>query len=129
DIATSVVALHNYTPNMIAYTGTHDNNTSRGWWKHELKPEERQRAARYLNEELSETNISQALIRATLMSVAKLAIFPLQDLLNLDETALMNRPSTAEGNWAWRVTEAQLGEIDPDRWQELLGLYGRLIEK
>src|SRR5690606_39035939 len=46
DIATSVFALHNHTPNMIAYTGTHDNNTSRGWWKHELKPEERQRAAR-----------------------------------------------------------------------------------
>ncbi|MBK0402988.1 4-alpha-glucanotransferase [Adhaeribacter sp. BT258] len=126
DIATSVFALHNHRPNMIAYTGTHDNNTTIGWWKEEMKPEDRKRASQYLNETLTEENISLALIKATLMSVAELAIFPLQDLLNLDEKAIMNKPSIAEGNWQWRVTKEQLDSIDEKYWQELLALYGRL---
>ena len=126
DIATSVFALHNHRPNMIAYTGTHDNNTTKGWWKEEMQPADRKRAAAYLNETLTEENISLALIKAALMSVAELAIFPLQDLLNLDEKAIMNKPSTAEGNWSWRVTKEQLSEIDQEYWQELLGLYGRI---
>lgn len=126
DIATSVFALHNHQPNMIAYTGTHDNNTTKGWFKQELKPEDRERMQTYLNQKITPNKVSPALIKATLMSVAELAIFPLQDILNLDETAIMNKPSVGEGNWTWRVTEEQLKSIDTRALKQLLQLYNRV---
>lgn len=128
DVATSVFALHNHKQNMIVYTGTHDNNTTRGWWKEEMKPADHERTETYLNQHLTEKNISPALIKVALMSVAELAILPLQDLLNLDETALMNKPSTAEGNWQWRVTEEQLNSLNSREIKNLLKLFGRTEE-
>jgi 4-alpha-glucanotransferase len=125
DIATSVFALHNHKPNMIAYTGTHDNNTTKGWFKQEMKPIDRARMEAYLNQKITANNVSQALIKACLMSVAELAIFPLQDLLNLDERFIMNKPSVGEGNWTWRVTEEQLKSINTREWRELLAMYNR----
>ncbi|KAA9346143.1 4-alpha-glucanotransferase [Adhaeribacter soli] len=126
DIATSVFALHNHKPNMIAYTGTHDNNTTKGWFKQEMKPIDRARMEAYLNQKITANNVSQALIKTCLMSVAELAIFPLQDLLNLDERFIMNKPSVGEGNWTWRVTEEQLKSINTREWRELLAMYNRV---
>ena len=129
DIATSVFALHNHKQNMIAYTGTHDNNTTKGWYKQELKQADWDRLNAYLNQKITPNNVTPALIKATLSSVAELAIFPLQDILNLDEKAIMNKPSTADGNWAWRVTNEQLKSIHPKQWRDLLALYGRLPQE
>ena len=105
DIATSPFIPHNFTENIIAYTGTHDNNTTKGWFRKELKEEDKVRLNAYLNQKISEQNASLALIKLGLLSVAKIAIFPLQDFLNLDEKAIMNKPSVGEGNWKWRVTK------------------------
>ncbi len=126
DITTSPFIAHNFTENIVAYTGTHDNNTTKGWYRKELKPQEKERLNTYLNYKVTAQTASEALIRLALMSVAKLAIFPMQDFLNLDEKALMNKPSVGEGNWRWRVTEAQLKSLDPKELKKMLLLYNRV---
>ena len=96
---------HNYSHNAVAYTGTHDNNTTRGWF--EALPDGQKQAVRnYLGRSLRE--ISAELIRRIWMSPAALAIAPLQDLLNLGAEARMNVPGSTQGNWGWRCTETML---------------------
>lgn len=90
----------NYGRNCVVYTGTHDNDTTVGWFDH-LSPYERDSLMTYLGA-VSPDGIHWDLIRMALSSIANQAIIPLQDLLGLDTSARMNFPSTAEGNWAWR---------------------------
>jgi 4-alpha-glucanotransferase len=90
---------HNYAPNCVTYSGTHDNDTARGWWDG-TNERERAYAGTYLAANASD--IHWAMIRAASNSVAKMAIFPLQDVLGLDRSHIMNRPGTATGNWEWR---------------------------
>ena len=96
---------HEYTTNTIAYTGTHDNDTTQGWWK----------TAREVERTAVETYVGPVngrpawpLLRAVAGSVAEVAIFPAQDLLELGSEARMNTPSVAAGNWSWRVPEGSL---------------------
>ncbi len=91
---------HNWGRNFVAYTGTHDNDTVRGWWQN--APEhERQYAANYLHSDAA--NMHWAMIRACCLSVANVAIFPLQDVLGLDGEHRMNVPGTIGAhNWTWR---------------------------
>ncbi len=114
---------HNFVPHCVVYTGTHDNDTTLGWWQ--SAPEyERQRVQLYLGRDGSD--ISWDFIRLALASVAELAIIPLQDVLKLGNEARMNTPGLAGGNWSWRFHE---GQLDPDvagRLRLLTGLYGRL---
>jgi 4-alpha-glucanotransferase len=93
---------HHHVPHALAYSSTHDSDTACGWWAG-ARPEVRAFAAEYLacNDA---TRIHWALIRATSQSVARLALFPLQDVLGLDSGHRMNRPGTADGNWRWRFT-------------------------
>src|SRR5690606_8759702 len=84
---------HNHVRNAIAYTGTHDNNTTRGWYR-SLDADARQRVQRYLPEIRSSQDAVAALLRAAWSSVAKLAVAPLQDVLGLDSRARMNTPGT-----------------------------------
>lgn len=100
----------NYVKNCVAYTGTHDNNTARGWFEHESLPEERARLVRYLGREVSAESVSRELVRLVMESAADVAIVPVQDLLGLDEKALMNRPAVGEGNWEWRLLPGQLDD-------------------
>jgi len=115
---------HSCTRTSIVYTGTHDNDTTVGWFA--TAPDWVRRNARdYLNLHDSEP-IHWALVRAALATVANVAIVPLQDLLGLGTEARMNTPSTAEGNWSWRCTD--LGALDGEirnRLSRLTGLYGR----
>lgn len=113
---------HNHVPNSIVYTGTHDNDTTLGWAAN-LPAATRDRMARYLGG----TGVDPAgdLIRSTLMSVARIAILPLQDLLGLSSEARMNRPGTADGNWGWRFQEGRLTEPLARQWREMLECYGR----
>jgi 4-alpha-glucanotransferase len=96
---------HNYVPNCIAYTGTHDNDTARGWF--DTSPESDQRfALKYLESTAAE--VVAAMIRSLWSSLAMWAVVPMQDLLDLGPEARMNYPGRAEGNWAWRLREDQL---------------------
>jgi 4-alpha-glucanotransferase len=93
---------HLYTPGTVAYSGTHDNDTTVGWWKSTGKVE-RAAVAAYLG------NIGEKptwpMIRAAASSVAEMSIFPAQDLLELGSEARMNTPAVAAGNWSWRAPE------------------------
>lgn len=108
---------HNYTPNCIVYTGTHDNDTARGWFAGAPIAHQHY-ACTYLA--CTEHDFHWALIRAANNSVAKMAVFPLQDVLGLGNDARMNHPGTLGGsNWKWRFTWEQLG-TEPARVLRLI---------
>lgn len=114
---------HNHQHNAVVYTGTHDNDTSVGWYR-QLDEGARQRVRDYLQlDEAAE--ITWPLIRAALSSVANTAIIPLQDLLGLDSEARMNTPGTTAGNWDWRFSWRQIPYELPPHLRHLSRLYGR----
>jgi 4-alpha-glucanotransferase len=90
-----------HVPNCVAYTGTHDNDTTRGWFE-ALDPEERRRVVAEVGGDGSD--ISWAMIRCAMASPARLAVVPMQDVLGLGSEARMNTPAEPEGNWGWRMT-------------------------
>jgi 4-alpha-glucanotransferase len=92
----------------VVYTGTHDNPPSRGWYD-ELPADQRENLWRYLKSPPAQSSeVAERLMRLAWCSVAALAIAPFQDLLSLGLEARMNVPGRADGNWAWRCTEAML---------------------
>ncbi|MDP8264220.1 MAG: 4-alpha-glucanotransferase [Candidatus Aceula lacicola] len=93
----------NYIKNCIVYTGTHDNNTTKGWFRQEATKEIKKQLFEIVGQEPTEDNISLALVKLAMSSVADTVIFPLQDILGMDESARMNQPSTIRNNWEWRV--------------------------
>ena len=113
---------HNHECNSVVYTGTHDNNTSVGWYR-EQSPEVQQRVREYLG--FPADLMPWPLIRSALSSIACLAVIPMQDLLELDGEARMNTPGTSEGNWSWRFDWEQLPEGLAERVRHLVWLYGR----
>ncbi len=94
---------HNHEKNCVVYTGTHDNNTTRGWFETEASPAVRRVLARYLGRKPTEATIVREMIRLALSSPANDAILPAQDLLDLGAEARMNTPGLAKGNWGWRA--------------------------
>ena len=113
---------HNYETNCVVYTGTHDNDTTRGW--HATLPEnERGTLERYVR--TSGETVAGDLIRMAWASVAEIAITPLQDILNLGTEARMNVPGIADGNWQWRVRAGAFNESLIARLRELTELYYR----
>jgi len=96
---------HNYTPECIAYTGTHDNNTTRGWLR-SLKGKEKKQVRRYIGKVYGK-RLNRCL-EMVWSSCAKTAIMPVQDLLQLGEKARLNTPGTLHGNWEWRLGPGQL---------------------
>ena len=122
---------HEYTPNTVAYTGTHDNDTVVGWFaqrSREDAPEgerrERELCLKYLGTDGSAINWD--FIRAAQMSVAVLAVAQLQDVLGLSSEARMNTPASTEGNWAWRYAPGALTDSLAARLRETTAIYGRL---
>ena len=116
---------HNYRPNCMVYTGTHDNNTVRGWFDNEAKPDEKKRLFRYLGCEVPPEQLHWELIRLAMMSVADVVIVPMQDLLGLGEESRMNKPSLTDGNWGWRLLPDQLAAVDCGRLLGMTEIYGR----
>ncbi|MCY3835135.1 MAG: 4-alpha-glucanotransferase [Anaerolineaceae bacterium] len=94
---------HNYSENCIAYVGTHDNNTTLGWWQHEMQEDGRQFAKDYLREAIHEPH--WAMIHCGMRSVARTFVATMQDLLALGSEARMNTPGQEQGNWSWRMPE------------------------
>ena len=117
---------HNFEANTVVYTGTHDNDTTRGWWQ-SLAAHEQDYVRRYFG--ISGECIEWDLIRAALASVASMAIFPMQDVLGLDSAARMNQPGCAQGSWEWRFNWQQVQPWHAERLAELSRLYGRLPEE
>ena len=124
---------HNYVRNLVAYTGTHDNDTIQGWWTGGVgdstrKPAEVEKehdyCLRYLGSDGRE--IHWDMIRTLLASVADTAVVPMQDVLGLGTEARMNLPGRASGNWRWRMLESELTPELRDRLRELAVLYGRV---
>ncbi len=113
---------HNYTRDLVVYTGTHDNDTTRGWFASREAPE-RAHVLAYLD--CGPGEVVWEMIRAALASVATLAIVPLQDVLDLGSEARMNYPSRADNNWEWRCAEEQLTRDISERMARLSALYGR----
>jgi len=96
---------HHHVPGGLAYSSTHDSDTAHGWWA-TASAATRAFATEYL--QCSDADLHWALVRATSQSVARLALFPMQDVLGLDGSHRMNLPGTAQGNWSWRLQPAQL---------------------
>ncbi len=113
---------HNLTRNSIIYTGTHDNDTSLGWWKG-LNRLQRAKVLAYLGG--SGRNMPWDLTRLALASVCQYCILPVQDVLALDSNARMNIPGVAEGNWAWRLNPGVLTPELAGQLAELTRIYGR----
>ncbi|MDB6062791.1 MAG: 4-alpha-glucanotransferase [Verrucomicrobiaceae bacterium] len=114
---------HRHKPIEVVYTGTHDNDTTLGWYL-ELDAQARARVDSYLGH--SSEPMPRPLIRSALASVAVLAIIPLQDLLELDSSHRMNIPGTAENNWGWQFDWSQLAENAQGRFRNWLTTYGRI---
>lgn len=118
----------NVDRNFLIYTGTHDNDTTVGWYTNQATDNEKQRLAAYIGA-FSPNAVHWALIRMALSSVANQAIIPFQDLLGLGSEARMNTPGVGEGNWEWRYSEAMLTPTVCEQLRSLTELYGRSRDK
>ena len=116
---------HAYSSNCVVYTGTHDNDTTAGWWA-QASPDERDFLQRYLAREVHDP--AWELIRLGMSSVADTFLVPAQDLLSLGTDARMNFPGRAAGNWSWRVPAGALDAALAARLRTVAGLYGRVPE-
>ena len=116
---------HQYVPNTVAYTGTHDNDTTLGWWKTGATEVERANVQTYLQPIADDREIVWAMIRTAARSVAKMCIFPMQDLLNLGSEARMNTPSSSEENWGWRLAPGAFDPAIAQRLAELMTMTDR----
>lgn len=118
---------HFFPPDSVAYTGTHDNNTARGWLRN-LSPDYAPLVKEYF--QLNGSDSAWPMIRVLLATPSRLAVVPMQDLLDLGSEATLNRPGTAEGNWQWRFSREQLQEFEEQklatlrRWVELYDRTG-----
>jgi 4-alpha-glucanotransferase len=124
---------HNYPREVVAYTGTHDNDTTVGWWQSQGAGDSTRTAAdvqrergftkAYLNTDGRE--IEWAFIRTIMASVADTVIVPLQDVLGLGNEARMNLPGSTSGNWRWRCRPNAITKEMKDRLKQLTVLYDR----
>ena len=115
---------HNYTKNCIVYTGTHDNETTRGWFNN-LPKNDKKFAKEYMGIHYAKDAV-WAMIRLAFSSVSDTAIIPMQDYLELDEYARVNTPSTLGGNWIWRMKKEALTKDLCKKMHDYARIYGRL---
>lgn len=116
---------HNYTKNCVVYTGTHDNDTVRGWFE-KMPEQDKLMALEYMNGQNGEGPwVNWDFIRLALASVACLAVIPVQDYLGLGSEARMNEPSTLGDNWKWRLQAGELSDEICQKARRMARLYGR----
>jgi len=119
-------APHSYVKRDYAYTGTHDNNTVRGWFEKEAGREEKERLFAYLGSRVRPERVHEAMIRLAMMSVAETSVIPMQDVLGLGNEARMNVPGGKGSYWRWRLLPGQIDRRLEQWLLELTGTYGRL---
>jgi 4-alpha-glucanotransferase len=122
---------HPYLPymherNSLVYTGTHDNDTVKGWFRQEADRKAKERLCNYIGRKISYKDISWELIRLAMASVSKIAITPFQDILGLGSKARMNTPSVSRGNWQWRFSPDQLSSKLAKQLFSMAKTYGRI---
>ncbi|MCF8346635.1 MAG: 4-alpha-glucanotransferase [Bacteroidales bacterium] len=125
DMETSEHHPSNIPYHAVAYTGTHDNNTIKGWYSHELDNEARNRVSRSFGKNISKRRIHKELISAVFESAARLTIIPMQDFLGLGVRSRMNYPSTTAGNWHWKIKKSVLRSKNAEKLHALLKSHKR----
>lgn len=126
DLATNPYVPHHHTQNSVVYTGTHDNNTVKGWFRTEASENDKDRLFQYLGRMVEEDSVPWELVRLSMMSVANTAITPMQDVLGLGEDARMNLPAVDHGNWGWRLKSELLTAELEEKLREITRTYGRI---
>jgi 4-alpha-glucanotransferase len=114
---------HTYHSNCVVYTGTHDNDTTVGWWESGASADEKRHVLAYAGD--AHDGMNWALIRLASASVARLAMVPLQDILGLGSEARMNVPSRKDGNWGWRMSPQALTASLADKLAHLAKVCDR----
>jgi 4-alpha-glucanotransferase len=114
---------HNYIINCVAYTGTHDNNTTNGWYHHEATQDQRQCFENYVGSRINQANWE--MIRLGMKSVAHTFIMPMQDILGYGAETRMNTPGAPSGNWSWRTTLDAIHGESKGALKYLTHLYSR----
>ncbi|MEW5773374.1 MAG: 4-alpha-glucanotransferase [Thermodesulfobacteriota bacterium] len=128
DVGESTNALHHHEAVGVAYSGTHDNNTALGWFRSETGGDDAARFQDYLGHPLTEVNAAAEMVRLALLSPARTAILPMQDLLGLGADARMNVPASENGNWAWRMARGAATPALADALRRKASLFGRVRE-
>jgi len=128
DLLASPHIPHNFNSvNSIVYSGTHDNNTIKGWFKNELDANAKNRLALYTGIKINEKNVNEVVARMVYASIAKTAILPIQDILGLGEDSRMNTPGSMANNWLWRLQPEKL-TVELRNWlKKQTEIYGRSI--
>ena len=117
---------HNYTENCVAYTGTHDNETIRGWFE-SIREDERRLARAYICDKYTPRQyLHTSFISLIMASRANLCVIPIQDYMGYDNTCRMNKPSTVGINWKWRLKSGELTEDLQKEIRAITRRYGRL---
>ena len=125
DMPRSVHIPHNYSSNYIGYTGTHDNNTVKGWFRKDADEGVKNRLQAYVGETVSEKNVHLLLSRMCYASVAQTVILPIQDVLGLDEKGRINHPGSVGENWQWRLTRDKLTNAIEEQLRDWAKMYNR----
>jgi 4-alpha-glucanotransferase len=127
DMADSEHIPHRLEPNTVLLTGTHDNNTTRGWFKEEADKATRKNLRRYIGQKVTAADVPRVLARLAYASVANTVILPMQDVLGLPATARMNTPSEVGANWKWRMRHGAFSQKKIKRLKKWVDCYGRAI--
>lgn len=115
---------HNFEPNCVVYTGTHDNDTTIGWWNSSATPDEKRCVRAYAGD--AGDGINWTLVRMAYASVARLAVAPMQDVLGLGSESRMNIPSKESGNWSWRMAPDSLTSALAEKLAALVEIADRM---
>jgi 4-alpha-glucanotransferase len=121
----SIHLPHNYGINSIVYTGTHDNNTIRGWYEKELPTKFKIWVDEYIDKKLNGSDISEEFIRLAYSSVSFIAIVPIQDLLGLGQGERFNDPAGNEDNWKWKLRSMERVHEKARYLRNLVKIYWR----
>ncbi|WP_162427099.1 4-alpha-glucanotransferase [Pontibacter pudoricolor] len=116
---------HNHTPNSVVYTGTHDNATVKAWYK-DAKAADRKMFSNYVHQEVTQDNVHEVMLQLAYSSVSRLAIVPMQDVLGLGHEGIMNKPSTSNGNWEWRLQKNKFNNKVVVWLRRITEIYGRI---
>ncbi|MGV3704937.1 MAG: malto-oligosyltrehalose synthase [Arcticibacter sp.] len=125
DMPSSLNIPHHYAENFFVYTGTHDNNTTVGWFNNDADDTSKENLKDYLGRKIDASNVHQELARLAYASVGKTVILPLQDIIGAGADARMNSPATVEGNWDWRMLPGALTASRISRLRKWTMKYGR----
>ncbi|MDD2388975.1 MAG: 4-alpha-glucanotransferase [Desulfobacterales bacterium] len=126
DFPASAYMPHNLPKHCVVYTGTHDNDTVRGWFEDPENSLQRLNLYRYLGRKVPVEEIHREMIRMAMMSTADLSIIPMQDILGMGTHARMNQPARKTGNWQWRLCSDQITPETIDMLLEMTHIYERV---